>query len=42
MAGPKMLGGKCGCPYCKDGVLNPNWKSRSNKRGHTFGKGKKQ
>lgn len=35
----QMLGGKCGCPFCKDGNSSPNWAAMKNKRGDPYGMG---
>jgi hypothetical protein len=36
-----IVGGKCGCPFCRDGVSGPlartQWKGKKNKRGHSYG-----
>ena len=44
----KVLGGKCGCPsvLCKGTVERGEpgkqfWKTRTNKRGHYYGRGKR-
>lgn len=39
----KMIGGKCGCTYCKGGLTGSTsrefWYSKRNKYGRTFGAG---
>lgn len=39
-----MVGGKCGCTYCKSGSLNTArgfWRSTKNKKGRFMGKFKR-
>lgn len=43
----KVQGGKCGCPFCKDGNSGTNlprafWKGRTNKHRRPIGKFKKK
>lgn len=45
MAKLQMIGGKCGCVTCKDGVLamyQPRsfWTSKTGKTGHSYGRKK--